>query len=186
MPAAKNGHAEAYAKWFQRYEIERKKRHISAGRNVPGLPPRPPGPDEVRRVIFDSLNYLGEARAAALCCVHRTTVGRWLDGSVQIPPAAYQMLLFHAEGIPPGCGERWRGFSWEGDTLVCPDGKTRLTALEIAGWRYHQQHVQALQDQVARLEALLVATTRKIDPAGCANDAFTSPGDPRTKAYSMP
>jgi hypothetical protein len=184
MVAAKNGHAEAYARWFQRYEIERKKRHISAGRNVPGVPPRPPGPDEVRRVIFDSLNPIGERLAAELCNVHRTTIGRWLDGSVQIPPCAYQMLLFHAEGIPPGCGERWRGFQFQGDGVVLPDGKTRLTALEIAGWRYQRLQIDALQQQVERLEKLLVETARRIDPSGCANDAFTSPHDPRTKAFT--
>ena len=186
MPAAKNGHAEAYARWFQRYEIERKKKHISAGRTVPGLPPAPPGPDEVRRVIFDSLNYIGETRAAALCSVHRTTIGRWLDGSVQIPPCAYQMLLFHAEGIPPGCGDRWRGFQFVGDDVILPDGQTSLTALEIAGWRYQRAHIDAPQAQVERLEKLLVETARRIDPAGSANDAFTGPNDPRTMAYQAP
>ena len=47
MPAANNGHAEAYARWFQRHEIERKKKHISAGRLMAGInapPPPPPTP----------------------------------------------------------------------------------------------------------------------------------------------
>jgi len=186
MVAAKNGHAEAYEKWFRRYEVERKKKHISQGRNVLGFPKAPPGPDEVHRVIWDSLNPIGDRRAAELCSVHRTTVSRWLDGSVQIPPAAYSLLLFHAEGIPPGCGDAWRGFSWESDAVVCPDGKTRLSAREIAGTGYQRAHIQALQDQVARLESLLVETARRIDPAGCANDLFTNPLDPRSKAFSLP
>lgn len=183
MISAKNGHAEAYARWFQLYETERKKQHISRGRTVPGLPPAPPGPDEVNRVIWNSINPIGERRAAELCNVHRTTIGRWLDGSVQIPPAAYQMLLFHAEGIPPGCGERWRGFQFVGDDVILPDGKTRLTALEIAGWSYQRAHIKALEATIARLELLLIETARRIDPAGSANDAFTSPIDPRSKAF---
>jgi len=182
MVAAKNGHAEAYEKWFRRYEVERKKKHLSQGRTVPGFPKPPPGPDEVRRVLWDSINPIGDRRAAELCSVHRTTVARWLDGSVQIPPSAYSLLLFHAEGIPPGCGDAWRGFSWESDAVVCPDGKTRLSAREIAGTDYQRAHISALEAKIADLEKKLVQATRAAD-FGCANDSFSNPQDPRSKAF---
>lgn len=182
MAFSGSNHRFAFEKWFKRYEIERKKQHISTGRNVPGVPPAPPAPDEVHRIIFNSLNYLGVKLASELCQAHRTTVARWLDGSVQIPWPAYAMLKFHAEGVPPGCGDAWQGFYWSGDTLTCPDGKTRLSAQEIAGSGYQRQHSAALEARCEQLTKELIAMTRRVDWQS-ANDAFTDDQDVRRLAF---
>ena len=179
-----SGHGEAFAKWFARYNAERLKRQIPQGRKIPDFPSAPPGPDDVHQVIHDGINPLGERRAAELCNVHRTTIVRWLDGSVQIPPSAFALLEFHANGVPPGCGEAWRGFSWSGNTLTTPDGRTTLTAFEIAGATFQKTYVSTLENRVKELEALLVDMTRRID-WGSANDAFTGV-DPRSKAFASP
>lgn len=183
MSPVRSGHAEAYEKWFARYEIERKKRGIARGRNLPDFPLSPPGPDEVREVIFESINYLGERLAADLCNVHRTTILRWLDGSVQIPPSAMAILRFHAEGVPPGCGDHWRGFRWSGNTVTCPDGKTTLTAYEIAGIGYKEAYTRSLESRVKELELLLLEMTRRI-PWGSANDPYQNGQDIRSRAFT--
>lgn len=178
-----SGHKAAYENWFRRYDKERKKRHISAGRPVPGVPPAPPGPDEIRLLIFDGINPLSERIAAELCGVHRTTVGRWLDGSVQIPAAAYSLLRFAANGVPPGCGDAWLGFQWSGDGLVCPDGKTAVQAQEIAGIVHLRRYISALETRCGELEASLCDLVRQIDH-GSANDPYTDPADPRSRAFT--
>lgn len=182
MGSTRAGHQAAYEKWFSRYEIARKKQRIGRGLNVPGAPPRPPGPEDVRIILQDSLRYVGEQRAALLCNVHRTTIKRWLDGTVQIPRAAYDMLRFHAEGVPPGCGDGWRGFSWSGDTLTCPDGRTTLTAFEIAGIGYKHALIDALRERVQQLELQLVEMTARVN-WGSANDPYASGQDVRSRAF---
>lgn len=182
--APRNGHRAAFERWFLASEKERKRRHISAGRKVPGFESPPPGPDELRYLIDYAPRKLSERTMAELCNVHRTTVLRWLDGSVQIPASAYALLRFHAEGVPPGCGEAWRGFSWAGDTLTTPDGRTTLTAHEVAGTGYLHAYVSALEAKTAALEKQLVEMTKKVE-WGASNDAFTHPADTRTKAFSQ-
>lgn len=175
----KNGHAAAYARWFSRCETERKARKIDKGRKVPGFPAAPPGPEDVRRVV----DQIGEARAIELCGIHRTTLGRWLDGSVQIPPADWAVLLFHADGVPPGCGDHWRGFQWSGNALTCPDGKTTLTARELEGWQYQAALIDALKRRVAALEGQIVEMARRLGTDGAANDSFSGAQDVRTRAF---
>lgn len=183
-PATKTGHDAAFKKWSAAHETERKRRRISAGRTVPGFPRAPASPDDIRYLMDYSPGRLTLAMIAELCDVHRTTVMRWLDGSVQIPRSAFAVLRFHAEGVPPGCGERWRGFSWSGDTLTCPDGKTTLTALEIASLGHKNAAIDALTRKCARLERQLVEMTARID-WGCANDAYSAPTDARSSAFTQ-
>lgn len=178
-PVPKNGHATAYSRWFAGLEKERKARHIAPGRKVPGFPAPPAGPEEVRRVV----EIVGEARAIELCGIHRTTLGRWLDGSVQIPKADYAVLLFHADGVPPGCGDHWRGFHWSGNALTCPDGRTTLAARELEGWQYKIAHIEALQRRVATLDGQLVEMARRLGTDGAANDSFSGVQDVRTRAF---
>ena len=181
--APKNGHQAAFERWFLRFETERKKRKIAPGRSVPGFPPPPAGPADLDFLINHALRPLSERRIAELCGVHRTTVSRWLDGSAQIPPASFEMLRFHAEGIPPSCGAAWRGFLWAGDSLTCPDGRTTLTAPEIAGAGYQKAYIAALERKIADLERKLIDATQKTD-WGAANDAYSDPADIRSKAFS--
>lgn len=173
--APKTGHAEAYRRWFSAFERERKARKIAPGRRVPDFPPPPTGPEEVARLV----DCLGEARAIALAGVHRTTLARWQSGDVQIPAAAYAVLRFHVDGVPPGCRDAWRGFSWHGDSLTCPDGRTTVTAQEIAGLHYQRAHIAALERKCAALEAQLAAMARRLGTDGAANDGYTRAGDAR-------
>lgn len=176
----KNGHAAAYRRWFSEFEKERKARRIAPGRRVPGFPPAPPGPDDVRRLV----DALGEARALDLAGVHRTTLARWASGEIQIPAPVFAVLRFHVDGVPPGCGDAWRGFSWLSDALICPDGRTRVTAREIEGLHYQRAAIEAQSRRIAELESLVVSLARQIGTAGAANDAFSNPADVRAQAFS--
>ena len=167
------GHKKAFAAWFSTSETERRRLKIAFCRRVPGIPPPPPDPDEVRRIIFNSIASIGERRAAQLCDVHRTTVSRWLDGSTQIPGPSYALLLFHAEGIPPGCGDAWRGFCFGADTITTPDGRLTLTASEIAGLAHILAYQSALESKIDALNAK-IAHLEKLGDFGSANDALIS------------
>lgn len=178
--AMKNGHAAAYAKWFSSFEKERKARRIAPGRRVPGFPPAPAGPEEVRRLV----DALGEPRALDLAGVHRTTLARWASGAIQIPAPVFAVLRFHVDGVPPGCGDAWRGFQWSGDALICPDGKTRVTALEIEGLHYQRAAIESQARRIAELQAMVIDLARQVGTAGAANDAFSGVQDVRSRAFS--
>lgn len=177
-------HSRAFKRWFLAFERERKRQRIAPGRPVPGFPAPPPGPDEVRRLIYNALYPVGESDAAKICSVHRTTVTRWLSGATQISPSAYAMLKFHAEGVPPGCGNHWQGFYWKEKTVILPDGRTELTALEIAGWYFTRMEIQALRDKCDKLEKLLLDMTRRAELlSGASNDSYANGQDVRSKAF---
>jgi hypothetical protein len=178
--ATSSGHAEAFRRWFEQFERERKARRIAPGRRVPGFPDPPAAPDDVSRVVAQ----IGEAAALELCGVHRTTLARWLSGAVQIPRADWCVLRFAADGVPPGCGEAWRGFQWLADAVICPDGKTRVTAREIEGLHYQRAAIDAQARRIAQLEAMVIDLARQIGTAGAANDGYTHPGDVRSRAFT--
>jgi hypothetical protein len=94
--------------------------------------PRSLSPDGLRRLLHEGPCPVGEARALAVLRINRTTLGRWLAGSVKVPHAAALVLRQMADGIPPEGTESWRGFQWAGDALVTPSGDT-LTARQLDG-----------------------------------------------------
>ncbi len=136
-----------------------------------GSPKRPISPDELRWLLHDAPRPVGEARALELLQINRTTLGRWLSGSVRVPHSAALVLRQVAEGVPPGCTDAWSGFSWEGDALVTPAGET-LTAREIDGLHWQRQYTRSLERRVSELESMIESLRRV---GGSANDATASP-----------
>lgn len=131
----------------------------------------PLSPDSLRYLLHDAPHPVGEARALALLGINRTTLGRWLAGTVKVPHSAALVLRQVAEGIPPGGTDAWRGFGWDGDALVTPTGE-RLTARQLDGLHWERQHKAALVRRVAELEAIIESLRRV---GGSANDAIVSP-----------
>jgi len=84
-----------------------------------------------------------------------------------VPHSAALVLRQVAEGVPPGCTDDWRGFSWEGDALVTPSGE-KLTAREIDGLHWQRQYTRSLEREVKALRAEIDALRRL---GGAANDA---------------
>jgi hypothetical protein len=140
-------------------------------RHTPAL-----SPDSLRYLLHDAPHPVGEARALALLQINRTTLGRWLAGTVKVPHSAALVLRQVAEGIPPGGTDDWRGFGWDGDALVTPTGE-RLTARELDGLHWKRQHTRALERRVSELEGM-VQQLRGL--GGSANDAVMDAVRPAT------
>lgn len=128
-------------------------------------------PDALRYLLHEAPFPVGEARALAVLQVNRTTLGRWLAGTVKVPHSAALVLRQMAEGIPPEGTDAWRGFGWDGDALVTPTGE-RLTARELDGLHWTRQHTKALARRVAELENVIESLRRV---GGSANDAVVTP-----------
>jgi hypothetical protein len=137
--------------------------------------PAPLSPDGLRWLLFDAPRPVGEARAAEVLQVNRTTIGRWLAGSVKVPHAAALVLRQIAEGVPPGGTDDWMGFGWDGDALVTPTGE-RLTARQLDGLHWQRQYTRSLERRVCELEGM-VESLRRV--GGAANDAVAMPPPPR-------
>lgn len=163
----KTPHQKAAAKWFQDAERRRKAAKLPRHRLAPDTPPAPCSPSELHYLIFDGPNYVGEARALEILQVNRTTLGRWLQGKTQVPHAAAVVLRFYAEGVPPACGEDWRGFRWSGNSLYTPAGR-EVSARELEGLQYVHAHADALARRVRELQAVIASLQRL---GGAANDS---------------
>lgn len=63
--------------------------------------------------------------------VHRTTIKRWLDGSVSMPEAQRAQLALLA-GSYPGTNDKWKGWKfWNG--LLYDDAKNAYSPQDVSG-----------------------------------------------------
>lgn len=138
----------------------------------------PLSPDSLRWLLHDGPFPVGEARALTVLQINRTTLGRWLAGTVKVPHAAALVLRQLAEGIPPGGSDHWQGFRFEGDELVTPAGEY-VAARRIEGLTWQDQYIESLKRRVAELEGVIDGLRRI---GGSANDAVSTP--PRVNASS--
>lgn len=136
---------------------------------------RPLSPDGLRYLLHEAPFPVGEARALEVLQINRTTLGRWLAGTVKVPHAAALVLRQLAEGVPLGGSDRWRGFRFDGDELVTPTG-ARLHAGRLEKWEWledmRKAQIAALEREAAALRGQLEALRRI---GGSANDALASP-----------
>lgn len=138
----------------------------------------PLSPSELHWLLHEGPFPVGESRALTVLQINRTTLGRWLAGTVKVPHAAALVLRQMAEGIPPGGSDHWQGFRFEGDELVTPAGDY-VAAHRIEGLAWQDQYIEALKRRVAELEAVIDGLRRI---GGSANDAVNTP--PRVNASS--
>jgi len=129
------------------------------------------------------VDALGPHRAADLCRVHRTTLLRWLAGQTRVPAAALATLRAAAWGQMPGRERAWDGWTFDEGYLWSPEG-VRFSRGDVASLPYVRDLVKALQADVARLEAQLVAATRAAaETDRASNDAAIWPDDVRSRAF---
>lgn len=85
--------------------------------------------------------------------VHRTTIKRWLDGSVSMPEAQRTRLALLA-GSYPGTNDKWKGWKfWDGK--LYDDAKNAYVPQDITGLALLRQMIDAQRREIARLEGLL-------------------------------
>lgn len=144
----------------------------------------PLSPEALRYLLHDGPFPVGEARALEVLQINRTTLGRWLAGTVKVPHSARLVLEQMAEGIPLGGSARWRGFRFDGDELVTPTGE-RLHAGRLEKWEWLEgmrtAQIAAMEKEVAALRGQLESLRRL---GGSANDAIATEPPPRLNASS--
>lgn len=129
------------------------------------------------------VEHVGPSWAASVCGVHRTTLGRWLAGSVPVPRAALNALRA-ADGRAPGMGGQWDGWHFVDGVLWSPEGYQYRPG-DLMAQVYERPLIRSLQKQVAEYEARIVSLTKaaaQVDQA--ANESSTWPGNPATRAFS--
>lgn len=138
----------AYKAWFSEYDRERRRQKKRPGARLADFPSPPTCPEDIAAAV----DTIGKSRTLAVLGVHRSTLARWLAGTQAIPRPSWLLLVLLAEGRLPGMSDDWRDFAFIGDRLTMPGTRLSLSAREIAGWRYQQQHAAALARRVADLE----------------------------------
>ena len=144
----RTAYERAYAAWFSRYEVERRRQYRRRGASLPDFPGPPASPEEIARAV----DTIGARRVLSVLEIHRSTLARWLSGSSVIPRASWLVLAMMAEGRLPGMGADWRDWRFDGDTLHQIGTRNSYTARELAGMPYQLAHGRALARRVAELE----------------------------------
>lgn len=108
-----------------------------------------------------------ESHARKLAGVSNLTFNRWLSGETEAPAAALELLRIHAFGEPPGgFGEAWRGFRFQTERLITPDGRylTPSDLMAVFFWKKmasqyieQQKRDDPAADPYAELRELLAA-----------------------------
>jgi len=132
--------------------------------------PAPPDLLEVNRLPQKHLRLLldaeGQRRVERLLNVHRTTVRRWLDGSVKIPGAQH-LAIRYLLGDLPGTDGQWVGWRFSHGELVTPGGD-RFTPGEVQAIRLQQQRARILTQELLELRTRIKVLERTLDQVGMA------------------
>lgn len=102
--------------------------------------------------------------------IHRTTLCRWLDGTVKIPTPARLMIEMLGGNLPGTQGE-WEGWRFYKGELCSPEGYTFHSG-DLYAIRYERAQIASLQQALKEAEAKIAALS--VDPfvrEKAANDA---------------
>ena len=104
--------------------------------------------------------------------VHRTTLKRWLDGSVSMPEAQRSHLAMLAGDLPGTCG-KWNGWKFWSGKLYDP-AKQTYDAHQITGLALMHQLIDAQRREIAELKRRLSLQTSANDSHQVRHAALTS------------
>jgi hypothetical protein len=109
--------------------------------------------------LRDLIEMRGRDAAERLLNVHRTTIKRWLDGSVKMPETTrlmVRMLIGHL----PGTDGHWEGWRfWKGE-LHSPEGE-RFRVGDLTGLRYERLAADAMRRELAEARATIADLVRE-------------------------
>lgn len=131
-----------------------------------------------RHEINDLVEWFGIIEIERLLEVHRTTIQRWCNGTVNVPVVAIIALRSLKGDFPHmEADKRWSGWRFGRDgTLFEPNG-TPHTSAEISAIHWQTQLVAALRQQVAQLTARLDANNIPHGVVITANDHYEDPAN---------
>jgi hypothetical protein len=133
--------------------------------------PAPPGLLESNRKPVHDLQHLleliGQRRVERELNVHRTTVRRWLQGTVAIP-GAQRLAIRALLGDLPGTAGKWSGWRFHDGRLLSPAGDAYRPG-DILSLTLLRQQLTAQRLDIERLRARLAVAESGLPQA--ANDA---------------
>lgn len=120
-------------------------------------------PQKHLRLLLDAE---GQRRVERLLNVHRTTVRRWLDGTVQIPGAQH-LAIRYLLGDLPGTDGQWVGWRFAQGELISPGGD-RYTPGNVLATRLQQQRAQFLDQELREMRLRIKVLEKTLDQVGPA------------------
>ncbi len=114
-----------------------------------------------RRDLRLLIDAIGQRQVERALNVHRTTVQRWLSGSVRVPGAQH-LAVRSLLGDLPGTVGLWTGWRFHAGLLHSPANDTYEPG-EILAVRLQQQRVAALDRENRELKARIRVLEKTLD-----------------------
>lgn len=99
------------------------------------------------------IDLIGQRRVERELNVHRTTVLRWLKGSVKIPGHQHQVIRLLLGDLPGTCG-KWQGWGFRDGKLYAPGGDA-FDAGQVLSLVLLRQQLAAQRREIMKLRAQL-------------------------------
>lgn len=132
---------------------------------------------DLKRVV----ELIGKAGVERHLNVHRTTVARWLSGSVAIPGKAHQVIRMLL-GDMPGTDGKWSGWRFHNGQLLSPGGD-QFSAGDVLSLVLLRQQLRAREQEIARLKVrLAVAESAMPDAANEPRAGLITPYETERQA----
>lgn len=124
-------------------------------------------PQRDLRALIDTI---GRVRVERELNVHRTTVARWLEGTVKIPGHQHQVIRMLLGDLPGTCG-KWNGWRFYDGQLVAPSGKDSFGPGDVLSLIILRQQLTAQRREIEALKIRLKITEEaERRHAGAANE----------------
>lgn len=144
---------------------------------LPVIQPQPKPVLEInersRRDLRRLIDLIGQRGVERALNVHRTTVGRWLQGRVPLPGGQWQAVRSLLGDLPGAMG-RWHGWRFHDGELLSPAGD-RYTPGEVLSLRLRTQQANELMRENRDLRLRIKVLEQTLDHLGpAANHSQTA------------
>lgn len=121
------------------------------------------------RHLRQLIELVGQRRVERELNVHRTTIKRWLAGTVQIPGAQHQAIRMLLGDLPGTCG-KWNGWRFHDGELIAPGGE-HFRSGDVLALVLLRQQLSAQRHEIEHLKIRLAITEEaERRHAGAANE----------------
>jgi hypothetical protein len=120
-----------------------------------------------RRDLKQLVERVGQRQVERELNVHRTTILRWLAGTVRIPGAQHQAIR-GLLGDLPGTAGQWTGWRFHAGELIAPGGDHYRPG-DVLSLILLRQQVDAQQREIVKLRARLAVA--ELAQPQAANDS---------------